>query len=36
VIEHHDTTFTDAGRVGIWTKADSISQFDDLRVEAYK
>lgn len=27
-----DTTFTRAGRVGVWTKADSVTQFDDLTV----
>lgn len=27
-----DTTFTKAGRVGVWTKADSITHFDDLTV----
>ena len=32
VIDHHDTTFTDAGRVGVWTKADSVTYFDDLSV----
>lgn len=36
VLDHHDTTFADAGRVGVWTKADSITHFDDLRAEAYK
>lgn len=36
VIDHHDATFADAGKVGLWTKADSISHFDDLRVQAYE
>jgi hypothetical protein len=27
-----DTTFTQAGRVGVWTKADSVTHFDDLTV----
>ena len=27
-----DGTFTQAGKVGVWTKADSITQFDDLTV----
>jgi hypothetical protein len=27
-----DTTFTQAGKVGVWTKADSVTQFDDLTV----
>jgi hypothetical protein len=30
--EVEDTTFTRAGRVGLWTKADSVTQFDDLTV----
>jgi hypothetical protein len=25
-----DNTFTDAGRVGLWTKADSVTYFDDF------
>jgi len=31
VIDDHDDTFKDAGKFGVWTKADSIIQFDDLR-----
>lgn len=27
-----DDTFTEAGKVGVWTKADSITHFDDLSV----
>ncbi len=27
-----DDTFVDAGRVGLWTKADSVTWFDDLEV----
>jgi hypothetical protein len=30
VIDEHDDTFKDAGKFGVWTKADSIVQFDDL------
>jgi len=30
VIDAHDRTFTDAGKFGVWTKADSVIQFDDL------
>jgi hypothetical protein len=30
--EVHDSTFTGAGKVGVWTKADSVTQFDDLTV----
>lgn len=29
-----DTTFAQAGRVGVWTKADSVTHFDDLTVTA--
>ena len=29
-----DTTFTEAGAVGLWTKADSVSLFDDFRYGA--
>jgi hypothetical protein len=31
LIDHHDSRFT-SGRVGLWTKADSITAFDDLVV----
>ena len=27
-----DTTFTQRGKVGVWTKADSVTQFDDLTI----
>ncbi len=30
--EVEDSTFKGTGRVGVWTKADSITQFDDLTV----
>jgi hypothetical protein len=30
--EVEDATFTGAGRVGVWTKADSVTHFDDLTV----
>lgn len=30
--EVEDTTFTQAGKVGVWTKADSVTHFDDLTV----
>jgi len=29
-----DATFSDAGRVGLWTKADSVTAFDELRIES--
>jgi Domain of Unknown Function (DUF1080) len=31
LLDHHDSRFT-SGRVGLWTKADSITAFDDLVV----
>jgi hypothetical protein len=34
VLDHRDSTFTEAGRVGVWTKADSVTYFDDLQAEA--
>jgi hypothetical protein len=33
-IEATDDTFKDAGKVGLWTKADSVTHFDDLKVTA--
>ena len=32
LFEVDDTTFTAAGKVGVWTKADSVTSFDDLSV----
>lgn len=32
--EVEDETIKDAGKVGLWTKADSVAHFDDLRVIA--
>jgi hypothetical protein len=29
-LEWDDTTFKDSGRVGVWTKADSVTAFDDF------
>ena len=33
VLDAKDQTFKDAGKVGLWTKADSVIEFDDLAVE---
>jgi hypothetical protein len=33
LLEVEDSTFADAGKVGLWTKADSVTSFDDLRVD---
>src|SRR6266571_4950780 len=30
-IEATDQTFKDAGKIGLWTKADSVTSFDDLK-----
>jgi len=30
LFEVEDSTFTDAGKVGLWTKADSITLFDEV------
>jgi hypothetical protein len=30
-IEATDDTFKDAGKIGLWTKADSVTYFDDLK-----
>jgi hypothetical protein len=34
LFEADDETFKDAGRVGLWTKADSVTSFDDLKIES--
>jgi hypothetical protein len=33
VLEARDSAYGDAGRVGLWTKADSVTMFDDLVLE---
>ncbi|HKH43320.1 MAG TPA: hypothetical protein VKM72_01505, partial [Thermoanaerobaculia bacterium] len=32
IFQVEDSTFQEAGRVGLWTKADSVTEFDDLRI----
>ncbi|NOZ62227.1 MAG: hypothetical protein GXO74_11135 [Calditrichaeota bacterium] len=32
-LEADDSTFTQSGKVGVWTKADSYCYFDDLKIE---
>ena len=32
VLDARDGTFKEAGKVGLWTKADSVIQFDDLAI----
>lgn len=34
LFEVQDTTFTEAGKVGLWTKADSVTYFDDFELIA--
>lgn len=33
-IEATDDTFKEGGKIGLWTKADSVTYFDDLKVQA--
>jgi hypothetical protein len=33
IFEVEDSTFTGAGKVGLWTKADSVTYFDDFQIE---
>jgi hypothetical protein len=33
MIEKDDDTFSNSGKVGLWTKADSVSAFTDFRIE---
>jgi hypothetical protein len=33
LFEVEDDTFTEAGTVGLWTKADAVTQFDDLTIK---
>jgi len=35
LFEADDDTFKDPGKVGLWTKADSVTYFDDLQIESY-
>jgi 3-keto-disaccharide hydrolase len=35
VLDATDQTFKDAGTVGLWTKADSVIEFDDLTVDGH-
>jgi hypothetical protein len=35
LFEADDDTFKDAGLAGLWTKADSVTHFDDFKVESY-
>jgi hypothetical protein len=33
VLERNDRTFSNPGQTGLWTKADSVSAFDNLKIE---
>ena len=33
-LDWEDATFTQPGKVGLWTKADSVTAFDDFRYGA--
>jgi hypothetical protein len=33
MIETNDDTFTGSGKVGLWTKADSVTEFSDFKIE---
>ena len=35
VLDARDETFKDTGKVGLWTKADSVIQFDDFTIEGH-
>ena len=30
LFEVEDSTFSDAGKIGLWTKADSVTLFDEI------
>jgi len=34
ILDARDSTFPDAGKVGLWTKADAQTYFDDLKIAA--
>ena len=34
LFEAHDQTFKNAGKIGLWTKADSVTYFDDFSIQA--
>ncbi|MCI0604004.1 hypothetical protein L0156_13460 [bacterium] len=36
LFEVEDSTFPGAGKIGLWTKADSVTYFDDLLIETMK
>lgn len=36
LFEVNDDTFTDSGKIGLWTKADAVSYFDDFQITSIK
>jgi hypothetical protein len=32
LFEVEDSTFSEAGRIGLWTKADSVTAFDEIKI----
>jgi len=36
LLEAEDTTFQRPGKIGLWTKADSVTYFDDLAISAQR
>ena len=36
IFQVKDKTFTEAGRVGLWTKADAVSYFDNFKIQKIK
>ncbi|MEA3443707.1 MAG: hypothetical protein U9R19_03175 [Bacteroidota bacterium] len=36
ILQVRDSTFTNAGKIGLWTKADAVSYFDDFQVKCIK
>lgn len=36
IFKVQDKTFTNAGKVGLWTKADAVTYFDDLKITVLK
>jgi hypothetical protein len=34
ILDAKDGAFAEAGKVGVWTKADSVTEFDDLAAAA--
>ena len=36
ILQHTDATFPEPGRVGLWTKAEAVSQFDDFKATPLK